>query len=128
MLAFNLGVFFRNLQGQRVRLTAENLRERLEFVGTVRELAERTALTRHLSVVLLRGDLQLHIAFEESDESEEDAPQEVEMRLLLQDGDGEHELLHTAFAFDELRLQPEEAGTEAPVPPPEDDPPPPQAG
>ncbi len=108
MLAFNLGVFFRNLHGQEVEFSAQSGHGEVHFVGSVRQLEERTELTRHLSVVLGHDRLTLRIEFEEGEEPEEEEADnpEVEVRLM-ENRDGEERLLlRTTFAFDEIRLQP----------------------
>ncbi len=108
MLAFNLGVFFRNLHGQEVDFSAQSGHDEVHYIGSVRQLEERTELTRHLSVVLGHDRLTLTIEFEEGDDPEDEEADnpEVEVRLM-EDRDGEERLLlRTTFAFDKIRLQP----------------------
>ena len=67
MLAFNLGVFFRNLKGEEVTFSAKNDLCEVRFTGGVVSLHEHTDLTRHLSVTLGKGDLSFRIAFDENE-------------------------------------------------------------
>jgi len=112
MLAFNLGVFFRNLQGQPMRFSAQGGATGMQFVGGVRALNEKTGLDTQLSVVLAHADLSLHIVFDEGDEDEFAEDPRVQVRLVQQADWGELTLCQTQFAFDEVRLTPagEEAG------------------
>ena len=71
MLAFNLGVFFRNLQGEEVVLTADDGRSSFRFTGGVHSLEEKTDLTHELTVVLTKGELTCHISIEEESEDSE---------------------------------------------------------
>ena len=127
MLAFNLGIFFRNLAGQRVRFDAENTREQVHFTGSVSELEETKALIRELRVTLTRGDVALRIVFEDSEDPEEADQPEVELTLVLRDGEETLELLSTTFAFDEIRFHPEEPDAPNPDEAPKTAPPTPQA-
>ena len=113
MLAFNLGVFFRNLQGQPLRFAARGSAAEMQFVGGVRELNEKTGLDTQLSVVLAQGDLSLHIVFDEGDEDEFAEDPRVQVRLVQQTDGGEITLCQTQFAFDEVRLTPAEDGAES---------------
>jgi len=106
MLAFNLGVFFRNLQGQPVRFAARGLSAEMQFVGGVRELVEKTGLDTQLSVVLGQGDLSLHLVFDEGDDEEFAEDPRIQVRLVQQTEAGEIALAQTQFAFDEVRLTP----------------------
>ncbi|MCH7477726.1 MAG: hypothetical protein IIA14_06460, partial [SAR324 cluster bacterium] len=49
MLAFNLGVFFRNLQGADVTFAAQSEKCQFNFSGGVEKLQEQKDLTHHLS-------------------------------------------------------------------------------
>lgn len=115
-LAFNLGMFFRNLQGEEVAFAARSGHCEMAFVGGVEALQEQTDLTRHLSVSLRQGDLLLRIAFEETEDEEPDQA-EVDVRLVqLVDG-AEHLLAQSAFRFREVSLKPAGEADEEPPPP-----------
>lgn len=105
MLAFNLGVFFRNLKGEEVVFSAETPQCVVNFTGGVADLREETSLTRHLSVTLAKGDLSLTISFEENDEGE---PEDTEVEVVMhQSGkEGDLRLLRTTFRFGDISLKP----------------------
>ena len=107
MLAFNLGVFFRNLKGEEVVFSANTPQCEVNFTGGVTDLREETDLTRHLSVTLSKNDLSLTISFEESEEEEEE-PEDTEVEVvMLQAGDeGDIQLLRTTFRFGNISLKP----------------------
>ena len=126
MLAFNLGVFFRNLKGEEVVFSAISPQCQIHFTGGVTELEEKSGLTRQLSVTLSKGGLSLLMEFEESvDDEPEDTEVSVEMSL-----DGEEDetaLLHTTFRFGDISLKPVSEIDDPPSPalsspPPENEP------
>ncbi len=106
MLAFNLGVFFRNLKGEEVTLYARNEHCEVRFSGGVEELTEHTDLSHHLSVTLASSELFCRIAFEEAEEEETPEHTEVEVELILKKEDREIVLLRTTFRFEEITLKP----------------------
>ncbi len=127
MLAFNLGVFFKNLKGEEVMFSARTNQCEVNFTGGVADLHEETDLTRHLSVVTLRkNDLSLRIYFEENEEEEpEDTEVDVEMVLAGGEDEVDIQLLHTSFRFGSISLKPVselEEGGEAAISGPGDDP------
>ena len=105
MLAFNLGVFFRNLKGEEVVFSAETPQCRVNFTGGVADLHEETTLTRRLSVTLAKDDLSLSISFEESEEGEPEDT-EVEVVMLQAGEEGDLQLLRTTFRFGDISLKP----------------------
>lgn len=109
MLAFNLGVFFRNLHGQPVAFDARREGASVHFVGGVESLQEKTALVSHLSVVLACDDLRLEMAFDEGEEEEGGNDPEVFVTVIRL-GMAEP-LFEATFAFDQIRLQPVEPET-----------------
>ena len=106
MLAFNLGVFFKNLQGEEVSLAAKNEHCELYFAGGVEDLVEHTDLSHHLAVTLTSGALTCRIAFEEAEEEVEVENAEVEIQLVQKEEGREKLLLQTAFRFEEVTLKP----------------------
>lgn len=109
MLAFNLGVFFSNLKGADVTFSARNDHCEVRFTGGVTSLQETTDLSRHLSVTLGKGEVSCRIAFDESEDSEEEAKEEeerVEVRMVHNAGGEEVDLLQTWFKFEEITLKP----------------------
>ena len=106
MLAFNLGVFFRNLRGEEITLSAKNEHCELYFSGGVENLEEHTVLSHHLSVTLTNGDLSCRIAFEEVEEEETPENTEVEVEMVQKRDDKEILLLQTTFRFEEITLKP----------------------
>lgn len=106
MLAFNLGVFFRNLKGEEVSLDARNPHCEVRFTGGVEDLVEHTDLSHHLSVTLTNKELSCRIAFEEAEEEETPEHAEVEVELILKSAERELTLLRTTFRFDEITLKP----------------------
>ncbi|MCH8884277.1 MAG: hypothetical protein IIA41_12375 [SAR324 cluster bacterium] len=113
MLAFNLGVFFRNLKGEEVTFSAKNDLCEVRFTGGVVSLHEHTDLTRHLSVTLGKGDLSFRIAFDENEEQEEEPDDTaVEVRLVQEGGERETLLLQSSFRFSEISLKPVSDGEE----------------
>lgn len=124
MLAFNLGVFFRNLRGEEVAFSARTPQQEVHFIGGVRTLQEHTDLTRHLSVTLDSGELSLRIAFEEPEDEADPEEATVAVRLVREAGERELVLLQTTFRFGEVSLKPAadlEAGEQDPDDPPDDD-------
>lgn len=116
MLAFNLGVFFRNLRGEEVTFFAKAAHCEVCFTGGVESLQERTNLTRHLAVTLKKGDLHLHAIFEE-DEEEETEPEDSLVRVRMyhlptRKGEEETVLLRTEFRFGDISLKPADDGGE----------------
>lgn len=117
MLAFNLGVFFRNLRGEDVVFSARNEQCEMLFSGGVVNLSEQTDLTRHLAVTLGDGELSMHIEFEEN-EDEEAENMEVEVSLVQQREGDETVLVRTTFLFGEISLKPRsELDEKGPQPP-----------
>ena len=106
MLAFNLGVFFRNLQGEEVSLAAKNAHCEFYFAGGVADLVEHTDLSHHLAVTLASGGLTCRIVFEEAEEEEQVENAEVEIQLMKNGEEGETLLLQTKFRFEEVTLKP----------------------
>ena len=107
MLAFNLGVFFRNLKGEEVALYARNDHCEVRFSGGVEDLAEHTDLSHHLTVTLSSGDLSCRIAFEEAEEEETPEHTEVEVELIQKNEAREIVLLRTTCHFEEITLKPD---------------------
>lgn len=122
MLAFNLGVFFRNLSGAEVEFSAKNAQCELHFVGSVRDFRQEHDTASHLSVALRSGELVCHVAIEEEEAVEAPEEAKVDVRLAQVLGDGERELLHASFRFEDISLKPHviEPAPEAPAeePPP----------
>ncbi len=109
MLAFNLGIFFRNLKDAEVDFSARNAACQVQFTGQVRTLSDQVDLTRHLAVTLSRGDLLCCIAFEEQEDEEGKEQEEealVEVRLIERRAGTEHLLVQTQFRFEEISLKP----------------------
>jgi phosphoribosyl-ATP pyrophosphohydrolase len=106
MLAFNLGVFFRNLKGEEVFLSAYNEHCEVRFRGGVETLEEHTDLSHHLTVTLANKDLSCRIAFEEAEEEETPEHTEVEVELTQKNEERETVLLRTTFRFEEITLKP----------------------
>ena len=106
MLAFNLGVFFRNLQGAEVTFAAQNEQCQVNFRGGVEKLLEQKDLTHHLSVTLTSGDLSCRIVFEDEPEGEGPEKAEVEVKLFHAREEGEVLLLQTTFRFEEVTIKP----------------------
>ncbi len=124
MLAFNLGVFFRNLSGADVDFTAKNAQCALQFVGNVQDFRQEHDTASHLSVALRSGELVCRIAIEEEEAVEAPEEAKVEVRLAQVLDGGERELLHATFRFEDISLKPHV------IEPPPDAPagePPPQA-
>ena len=118
MLAFNLGIFFRNLKDAAVDFTASDGSCQVEFTGQVQALSDQLDLTRHLAVTLRRGDLLCHIAFDEGEDEEGEEKQDeatVEVRLVLRAEEGEQVLVQSQFRFDQISLKPH--SPEGPEPP-----------
>lgn len=112
MLVFNLGIFFKNLQGGDVAFSATNVLGEMHFVGSVQHLLERTDLDSRLSVTLVSGNLRLQIAFDDDEDRENPEDIEVEARLIREAEGQELELAHTTFRFGDISLKP--AGEEPP--------------
>jgi len=107
-LAFNLGIFFRNLEGEEVRFTARNAHSELHFQGGVVSLSEQVDLTRELRVALVASPLRLELTFEEPDEEdarEEDQLVVVSLRKESEDSESVP-MLRTAFQFGDITLTP----------------------
>jgi hypothetical protein len=118
MLAFNLGIFFRNLKDAEVDFSAGNAACRVEFTGRVQALSDQVDLTRHLAVTLQHGGLFCHIAFDEGEDEEGEEKQEeavVEVRLVQRGEGGDRVLVKSQFRFDEISLKPH--APESPEPP-----------
>ena len=116
MLAFNLGVFFRNLHGEEVTFTAKSPQCEVNFTGGVVNLQERTDLNHELSVTLSKGNLFFQATFEEGEEEEEERPEDtlVQVNLKLEFPEEKEEilLLETQFRFGEISLKPAGEGDE----------------
>jgi hypothetical protein len=120
MLAFNLGIFFRNMKDADVDFAATSPACQVEFTGKVQALSDQVDLTRHLSVTLSKGDLLCRIAFDEGEDEEGEEKQEeatVDVRLVLRSGGSEQILLQTRFRFDEISLKPHADGPQPPQDP-----------
>ena len=112
MLAFNLGVFFRNLKGEEVSLYARNEHCDVRFSGGVEELVEHTDLSHHLAVTLTSAELSCRIVFEEAEGEETPEHSEVDIELILKKEGNDFVLLRTAFRFEEITLKPASGGPE----------------
>ncbi|MBI3994141.1 MAG: hypothetical protein HY342_12775 [Candidatus Lambdaproteobacteria bacterium] len=108
MLAFNLGIFFRNLSGTEVVFSARNGLCEVSFTGGVQQLQEHTDLTHHLIVTLAKGEVACEIAFDDDQEPEEDEPEEAPVRVhMFQVVDGAaFDLLRSEFRFEDITLKP----------------------
>lgn len=109
MLAFNLGVFFRNMAGEEVIFSARNQTCAMKFIGGVTHLSDQTTLTHHLAVTLTKDNLSCHISFEESEDEENVEDTEVDVLMTLTPENEEEEdtvLLETTFRFEEITLKP----------------------
>jgi hypothetical protein len=109
MLAFNLGVFFRNLAGADVEFTARNAAGEVHFVGNVQDLREETDIRRRLQVTLRRDALRCEIQIEESEDEAHAGPDgepEVEVRLEQESGAQTVPLFHGRFRFEDISLNP----------------------
>ena len=121
-LAFNLGIFFRNLHGEPVRFSARNNHAELRFEGGVSALSEQVDLTRELRVSLVAYPLRLELVFEEP---EDEQASEEDLRVLVtlhrMEGEGAEAagktnvtppgerpalILQTEFRFGEISLTP----------------------
>ena len=116
MLAFNLGIFFRNLQGAEVRFSARSPACEFHFCGTVEALQEQVDLSRRLNITLRQDPLLCHIAFEDSEDESQPQSAIVDVRLV-QFRDAQEQLVtQTRFRFEQVSLQPkdqrEPAGSE----------------
>ena len=117
MLAFNLGVFFRNMAGEDVIFSARNPICSVRFIGGVTHLSDQTALSHHLAVSLTKGNLSCQISFEESEEEENVENTEVDVVLVMapeNEGGEETVLLETSFRFEEITLKPAAGAEEDP--------------
>ena len=114
MLAFNLGIFFRNLKGEEVSLDARNEHCEVRFTGGVEDLVEHTDLSHHLAVTLSNADLSCRIAFEDAEEEETPEHTEVEVEMFQKTEKREITLLRTTFRFEEITLKPASADDEEP--------------
>ena len=120
MLAFNLGIFFRNMKDADVDFVASNSLCKVEFTGQVQALSDQVDLTRHLSVALRQGDLVCRIAFDEGEDEEGEEKKEeaaVDVRLILKNGSTEQLLVESRFRFDEISLKPHADGPQPPQDP-----------
>jgi hypothetical protein len=120
MLAFNLGIFFRNLKDAEVDFAARNVACHVQFTGQVQALSDQVDLTRHLAVTLRHGNLLCFISFDEQEDAEDGPKKEeeaiIEVRLVeLRDGK-QHALVQTQFRFEDISLKPH--NPESPEPPP----------
>ena len=120
MLAFNLGIFFRNLKDAEVDFSARNEACHVQFTGQVQTLSDQVDLTRHLAVTLRHGNLTCFISFDEQEDDEDEQKKDekaiVEVRLVeLCDGK-QLALVQTQFRFEDISLKPH--APESPEPPP----------
>ncbi len=109
MLAFNLGIFFRNLKDAEVVFAAHNAACQLQFTGRVQALSDQVDLTRHLAVTLRQGDLLCFIAFDEQEDGEEQKKDEeavVDVRLVQQRDGAQQVLVESRFRFEDISLKP----------------------
>lgn len=106
MLAFNLGVFFRNLAGAEVEFTAKNPQCDLRFIGTVRDFRREQDVGTRLSVALNSGALTCAIGIEEDEALDTPEAAKVDVTLLQQTDGGERELLRATFRFEHITLKP----------------------
>ena len=109
MLAFNLGVFFRNMEGEEIIFSARNAHCSVIFVGGVENLSEQTDLTHHLAVTLSKGPIYCHISFEDAEDDEKVEDTEVEVQLVQVASKPDTDdviLLETSFRFEEIGLKP----------------------
>jgi hypothetical protein len=112
MLAFNLGIFFRNLKGTEVDFAARSTTCTIHFTGQVQALADQMDLTRRLTVTLRSNDLVCLISFDEGEGDESEEPQEeglVEVRLVDRLPGGERLLVESTFRFEDISLKPHQA-------------------
>lgn len=112
MLAFNLRVFFQNLQGEELLFFAKNEHCEVRFIGGVDKLKKYTDLNRPLAVTLTQGNLLFRISFEEVEEKKM-ANTEVGVSLSRQ-GEEELLLMQTSFLFDQITLKPTSGADEEP--------------
>jgi len=121
MLAFNLGIFFRNLKDAEVDFAARNAVCQVSFTGQVQTLSDQVDLTRHLAVTLCRGDLLCCIAFDEPEDVEDEERKRreeeaiVDVRLLEQRDGAAVLLMQSQFRFEDISLKPHVP--ESPEPP-----------
>jgi hypothetical protein len=106
VLAFNLGVFFRNLSGAEVDFSAKSAQCEFQFVGSVQEFRQEQDTASHLSVALRGGDLVCHISIEEEEAVEAPEEAKVDVRLAQRVGEAEREVLHATFRFEDISLKP----------------------
>lgn len=106
MLAFNLGVFFRNLAGAEVEFTAKNPQCDLRFIGTVQDFRRDQDVSTRLSVALRSGPLTCAIGIEEDEALDAPEAAKVDVVLLQQADGGERELLRASFRFEHITLKP----------------------
>jgi len=106
MLAFNLGIFFRNLKGEDVLFSAQAEHAAIHFTGSVLELRTHADLDRRLDVTLTKDGLFLHMGFEEDEEAEDPESMEVEVSLTRQGAKGLETLARTTFRFGDISLKP----------------------
>lgn len=115
-IAFNLGIFFRNLHGQEVSFSGVNEYCTLDFTGGVESLVEQTNLTKQLEVILSNLPLFLHFTFEEPQDDEDVKGNEVRIRLVRRETDEDVTLLETRFLFSEVSLKPTSDDDDDPLP------------
>jgi hypothetical protein len=123
VLAFNLGVFFRNLSGAEVDFTAANAQCEFQFVGFVQDLQQHRDVGTRLSVALRQQHLTCSIEIEEEETIEAPEDAKIDVRLVLRREEGDRELLHATFRFEEISLKPHAQAVPAEAVPEEEPPP-----
>ena len=120
MLAFNLGVFFKNLSGAPVFFSAKGPTAEVTFVGTVTDLQQESGWQGSITVTLRQGALACTIVFDEAEEEQHPEASGVQVSLLCDDATAEEseplQLLTAGFRFKDVTLHPVEPLTE-PEPP-----------
>jgi hypothetical protein len=106
VLAFNLGVFFRNLSGAEVDFSAKNPQCTFRFIGNVQDFRQERDTASRLSVALRSGELVCRISIEEEDTVEAPEEAKVEVALAQRQGEAEREVLHASFRFEDISLKP----------------------
>ena len=115
-LAFNLGIFFRNMKGQEVLFLGKSDRVELQFKGGVKTFSEKTDLSRQLNITLENLPLFLHLTFEENEDTD-DENNPVHVSLIRREADEDVIVLSTTFLFSEVSLKPASGDEPGPLPP-----------
>ena len=110
MLAFNLGVFFRNLAGAEVDFSAKDGETEVHFQGMVESIHQESGLEQHLQVTLRRDTLRCRIGIlEPEDEEQPSSEDEPKVEVTLEaDAQEEHPVLlyRGQFKFDSISFKP----------------------